>query len=349
MHDWIERSVPERPAYVERLDIASLASGQLHRLAVGLVDDAASRSVRVPVLVVKGSAPGPVVGMTAAVHGNELNGIPSIVSLIRRLDPEQVRGTVVGVTVANMPAFTRMQRRYPDHEDLNQVFPGRANGTESQVYAHRLLHRIVRHFDVLLDLHTASFGRVNSYYVRADMSNETTATFARLVGPEIIVHDPSKETTLRGAAENLSIPAVTVEIGDPHIFDADLTRASRIGLREILEALDVVDPDDERTSGRPVECVSSRWLYTDTGGILTVLPPLAGRIAAGDVIARLVDPWGQLLRTYIAPEEGVCIGKSSNPVARTGSRILHLGRPGAVPVVTTSPGVSELMSRNRRG
>jgi predicted deacylase len=286
--------------------------------------------VRVSVLVARGRHPGQVVGLTAALHGNELNGIPAIHSLFRRIDPQELHGTVVAVTITNMPAFTRFQRVYTDGVDLNRVFPGHMAGSESQLYAHRLLDRIVKHFDVLLDLHTASFGRLNSFYVRADLSNPMTAQMARLMGAEILLHNPSSDGTLRGAAEALGIPAITVEIGDPHVFDADLVRASRIGLRDVLEHLRMVRPDDETAAQQAVECTRSRWLYTDTGGMLTVFPSLTAHVGAGQVIARLVDPWGQVLRTYTAPEAGIVIGKSNNPVARAGSRILHLGVPGTV-------------------
>jgi len=328
--DWAHVHAVELPHYVDELDLDSLERGRVHRLAVALVDDGASRSVRVPVLIARGLHPGQTVGLTAALHGNELNGISAIHSLFRRIDPNELQGTVVAVTVANMPAFTRFQRVYTDGVDLNRIFPGHASGSESQIYAHRFMDRIVRHLDVLLDLHTASFGRLNSFYIRADLTNPLTATMARLMGAEIILHNPSTDGTLRGAAEALGIAAITVEIGDPHVFDADMVRASRIGLRDVLEHLRMVRPDEEQASRQAVECVRSRWLYTDTGGMLTVYPELASFVGQGQVIARLVDPWEQVLRTYTAPEAGIVIGKSNNPVARTGSRILHLGIPGQV-------------------
>ncbi|MEZ4318914.1 MAG: succinylglutamate desuccinylase/aspartoacylase family protein [Myxococcota bacterium] len=340
--DWIETHPALRPTYCDDLDVPALAVGKLHRLGIAIIEDGASRAVRLPVLVARGTDDGPIVGLTAAVHGNELNGISAIHALFRRIDPARLRGTVVGVPIANIPAFVRHQRRYPDLEDLNTVFPGKPNGNESSIYAHRLLTRVVNRFDVLLDLHTASFGRVNSFYVRADLSNATTAHLARLVGAEIIVHNPSRESTLRGAAENLGIPAVTVEIGDPHTFDADLIRQSRIGLRDILEELGMVEPDPEHAVGTAVECVKSSWLYTDTGGMLTVLPACATQVSAGQEIARLVDPWGQLLRTYRAPHDGVVIGKSENPVARSGSRILHLGVVGEVAIDRDVPSLDRI-------
>lgn len=342
--DWIDNHSVDLPIYTGALDLDALPPGQLSRVGVALIEDSISRSVRVPVLVAKGPHPGPVVGLTAAVHGNELNGIPAIHALFRRIKPEELHGTVVGVPVANVPAFTRHQRRYPDLEDLNRVFPGRPHGNESQIYAHRLLHRVINRFDVLLDLHTASFGRVNSFYVRADLANATTARLARMVGAEILVHNPSKDMTLRGSAENLGIPAVTIEIGDPQIFDADLIRLSRIGLRDILEELGMLPPDDEEAVGQAVECTKSYWLHTDTGGMLTVAPHCGAHVRKGQAIAKLVDPWGRLLRTYRAPENGVVVGKSANPVARAGSRILHLGIVGDVETERSEPDWDQLLA-----
>lgn len=327
---WIERHPVELPVYTDALNLDVLEPGRLHRLAIALVDGGASQAIRVPVLVVRGASPGPTVGLTAAIHGNELNGIVAIQRLFQRIDPEELQGTLVGVTIANMPAYVRHQRVYADLADLNRTFPGRPDGNESQLYAWRLFERIVARFHLLLDLHTASFGRVNTFYIRADLGNPTTARLARLIGAQILLHNPSKDGTLRGEAESRGIPAVTVEIGDPQSFDRELIRASRIGLRDVLESLNMVAPDEEQAPHDAITCVRSKWLYTDTGGILTVIPQLAEQVRKGQRIARLVDPWGQLLRTYNAPFDGIVIGKADNPVARAGSRILHLGVIGEV-------------------
>ena len=324
------------------LDLDAFTPGEISKAWLRLASDGLGQPIRIPLIVARGSREGPVAGITAALHGNEVNGVPVIHRLFRKLDPNRLKGTILAVPVANVPAYLLHQRRTDDGVDLNHVFPGRPVGREAIVYANRLFDRVIRKMDVLLDLHTASFGRVNSFYVRADLANATTAHLARLVGADIIVHNPSKDMTLRGSAENLGIPSITVEIGDPQIFDKDLVRLSRIGLRDILETLGMVEPDEEEALGQATECVRSYWLYTDTGGMLTVLPDCAARIAKGQAIARLIDPWGQVIRTYRAPEDGVVVGKSANPVARAGSRILHLGVPGPVSRDRAVPDLDQL-------
>lgn len=327
MEPIVETHPVEWPRLVEALEVAELSTGR-HRLGVHLVDDAASRPVYVPTLVLRGANEGPVVGLTAAVHGNELNGVPTIHDLFDTIDPEQLKGTLVGVTIANVPGYLRHQRGYTDGEDLNRIMPGAASGSESKVYAHRLLERVLGRFDVLIDLHTASFGRVNSLYVRADLEDERAAKLARAIGPQIIVHNAGGDGTVRAAMAARGIPSITVEIGDPQVIEEQFVRASRIGIRDALEQLGVISEDEERAPSGAIECKSSGWLYTDAGGLLEVPAPLASRVRKGDTIAILTDPFGQRLRTYRAPVDGVVIGKSTNPVCRSGSRILHLGIEG---------------------
>src|SRR5204862_6631079 len=101
-------------------------------------------------------------------------------------------------------------------------------------------------------------------------------------------------------------------------------KASRIGVRDVLEHLDMLPPDEEVSQQQPVECDRSYWLYTDSGGLLEVLPDPTDRVEAAEPIAFLSNPWGQRIRTYRAPESGIIVGKSTNPAANTGSRNLHL-------------------------
>ncbi|MGB1120770.1 MAG: peptidase M14, partial [Saprospiraceae bacterium] len=117
-------------------------------------------------MVARGRSDFPILGITAAVHGNELNGISVIQRLFSEINVEELNGVIVAVPVMNMPSFLRKKRRFNDGVDLNHIMPGKANGSISEVYAFRLMDRIVQHFDYLLDLHTASQGRINSYYIR---------------------------------------------------------------------------------------------------------------------------------------------------------------------------------------
>jgi uncharacterized protein len=323
--------------HVHHLDLSQTERGSIGRYWLHIVNNRIGEPIRIPVVVVRGRNDGPVLGLTAAIHGNELNGISVIQELVAQLDVETLHGTVVGALVLNVPGLMREQREFDDGRDLNRLAPGRADGHCSEVYVHRIVERIIKTFDVHLDLHTASFGRINSHYVRADMEDEQTARLARLQNPQIIVHNPPNDTTLRGAADALGIPSVTVELRDPHVIQASVVGDGLLGIRNAMVDLGMV----EGTIASPVEetvvCARSRWLYTDEGGILSVLPPVAARVTEGDLIAEVRTIFGEVTKRYHAPADGIVVGRSVNPLNQTGSRILHLGlEPKVVPCVSPS-------------
>lgn len=316
----------DRVKVVEELDVESLPTGRISRLVVNLSHDGLGRTLGVPVLVARGAKPGLTMGVTAALHGNEVNGIPVIHELFNKLDPKELRGTLVAVVVTNTPGFLLNQRAFIDGQDLNHIFPGRADGTESQVYTWRLIDRIVSRVDRLVDLHTASFGRINSLYVRADLSDEYTARMAYLLRPQIVLHNPPSDFTMRGHVMELGKPAITVEIGDPQRFQPEFIRSTVRGIRRILADAGMVAKRPFKPGAAPVICESSRWIYTEHGGLLSVTPKLTEEIAEGELVAHVTDVFGEHIADYRAPHAGVVIGKSTNPVAQTGARILHLGR-----------------------
>lgn len=312
---------------MKKLDLDVLSAGRVHRVHVELVADGLGEDLLIPILVAKGRREGPCFGITAAVHGNELNGIRVIHDLFEHIDVQALRGTVVGVLVVNLPGLHQHQREFVDGRDLNHRFPGVEDGNIAQVYVHRVIDRIVTQFDRLVDLHTASFGRVNSLYVRADMTHRVAAQMAYLQRPQIIVHNPASDHTLRGAAMELNIPAITIEIGDPQLFQARLVRSTRRGLRAVLTHARMLPKKAVVAGPVPVLCSHSKWMYTDRGGLLDVLPETAAPVVTGERIAILRNAFGDLRREYYAQEDGIVVGKSVNPVGQTGARILHLGTP----------------------
>lgn len=312
-------------SHVKKIDFQDLEINKLHRVWFDIIHDALGAPVSIPIIIVKGAHPGPTLGITAAVHGDELNGIPVIQRFIKELDPATLHGTVVGVPVMNLPSFIRMQRRYTDGVDLNHIMPGRYDGRESEVYAYRFVEEILKQFDYLIDLHTASDGRINSYYVRVDLGDKVAGELALLQGPQILVNNPPSDGTLRGAASAMSIPAITMEVGNPSTFQKGLIRSGITGLHNASIYLNMIDGDIESIENETVVCQKSYWIYTAHGGLLRVLPEIKTFIKKGELIATIHDIFGDKISDYFAPQDGIVIGKSVNPVNQTGGRILHLG------------------------
>lgn len=312
---------------IKKLKLDKFKAGKITYKWLHIVSNGLAQPIYIPVMVAKGKKEGPVLGITAAVHGNELNGISIIQRLFSQIDVDNLSGTVVGIPVVNVPALINNERFFPDNQDLNRIMPGKPNGNLSQVYANRVLERIVSEFDYLLDLHTASFGRINSYYIRADLSSKTALKLAKLQEPQIILNAPPRDGTLRGAAADLGIDAITIEVGDPNKFQKGMIKSGLHGIYNTLDFLDMYrDTDLVTVTDQHIVCNSSNWLYTDIGGVLRVFPDLTDVIEKGEKIAEVRNVFGELLKEYYAPNKGVIIGKSTHPIAQTGSRIIHLGR-----------------------
>ena len=315
-------------AAIERLDLTTIPPGTVRRLAVELIHDGAGHPLHIPVIVARGVEHGPVFGVTAAVHGNEVNGVRVIQELFRDVDPKALVGTLVGVPIVNMPAYLANARTFYGF-DLNRVMPGRPGGDSAQVYAHRFVERVLAPFDYLVDLHTASYGRSNSLYVRANLDQRETAKLAVLQHPEIVVHNEARDGTLREAAADRDIVAITVEIGNPLRFQPRLIRDSLAGIKNVLTTLGMIGGEVELPGHRPIFCAKSSWIYAEHGGLLEVFPDVTDAVAAGERIAAVANVFGDPIAEYRSPADGVVVGRSTNPICQTGARIAHLGIPAS--------------------
>ena len=169
---------------------------------------------------------------------------------------------------------------------------------------------------------------------------------AYLQRSQIIVHNPPSDHTLRGAAMERGIPSITLEIGNPHRFQERFIKRSLTGMKAVLASAGMLPKRPLAPGEQPVICEGSSWMYADHGGILEVYPELTSEVVAGERVARLVNIFGDAVREYVAPTDGVVIGKSVNPVGQTGARILHLGVRSPDPSVYLPPeSVAELALR----
>ncbi|MAW87787.1 MAG: peptidase M14 [Phyllobacteriaceae bacterium] len=323
----------QKAPVLSELKLEQVPAGKVSHYWLQMGEDAFGQAILVPVIVAKGNEGGPALGLTAAIHGNELNGIAVIHEALARLDLATLKGSVIAIPGLNPPAIFRNQREFPDGQDLNRIFPGKANGNESQQFTYAIATRILPLFDILLDLHTASFGRENTLYCRADTSDQLLFALARLQQPDIILHSEGQPSagatasgrTLRAEAIRQGIPCITIEYGNPQVWQADMIDRGAAGILRTLSFLGMQPPRNEQPAPEPVICRKSYWIYTDRGGLLHVPVEKGQKVSKGELIGVLKNPFGEIICTYHAPEDGIIIGKSTNPAGGNGARIVHLG------------------------
>ena len=318
----------------DELDLEQIAPNTKQKIWLKMIDNGMSHPVTIPVIIVRGEQPEPVLGLIAAIHGNELNGIKVIQEIVDEIDEKQFQGTLIAIPGINAISIPQHQRRYIDDEDLNRLFPGKEKGNRSQQYAWQINQKILSQLDYLVDLHTASFGRENSLYVRAALQNDAMNKMAMLQDADIILNSngtPSTSTsssstrTMRAEAMLKGIPCITVEYGNPQVYQPEMIRRGKTGIKNIMAWLEMTDQAIVAPDEAPVHCKKSYWIYVEEGGYLEVLVDLKQKLKKGDPIAIMRNPFGDVLNTYYCPEDGIVIGKSSNPINMNGGRIIHLG------------------------
>jgi len=276
------------------------------------------------VLVVNGHRDGPVLCLTAAIHGDELNGIEMVRRVLHDLDPDELNGAVIGIPIVNLQGFRRGSRYLPDRRDLNRHFPGNPQGSSAARIAHSLFEGIIRHCDALVDLHTGSFYRTNLPQLRADLRYSQIKELTHGFGGIVVLHSIAAPGTLRRAATDAGIPAVTLEAGEPLRLQSAKVNQGVNGIFKLLDTLEMVHR--VQLLGRPAPVFyESTWIRADHGGILFTVVRLGQKVAAGDVLGTVTDPITNEQNLLYSPETGRVLGMALNQVVMPGFAAFRIG------------------------
>ncbi len=282
-------------------------------------------SAPTPVLVVHGARPGPKLCVTAGVHGDELNGIEVVRRIIYDLNPAQLTGSVIGVPIVNLQGFRRASRYLPDRRDLNRYFPGSARGSSASRIAHAFFQSVIIHCDLLVDLHTGSFHRTNLPQLRADLHNPSVKELAQNMGSIVVLHSRGAGGSLRRAATDRGIPAVTLEAGEPHKVDLDAVDHGVLSVQALLHKRGMYERRSMWTRQIEPMYYKSRWVRAPNGGILTSRITLGERVKIGDVLGTVTDPITNYSVEINTPIDGRVIGMALNQVMQPGFAAYHIG------------------------
>ncbi len=277
-----------------------------------------------PVLVVNGANPGKTLCLTAAVHGDELNGIEMIRRVIFEIDPAKLNGTIIGVPVANIMGFRRNSRYLPDRRDWNRYFPGNTHGSSASRLAHSFFSKIIMQCDALVDLHTGSFHRTNLPQLRADLGDENVARLAQSFGVIAVLNSRGNPNSLRAAAVRAGIPAVTLEAGEPMAMQSEVVEEGVTAINTLLAKTGMYGKQKRWNRIAPVY-YRSTWVRANQSGILFSKATLGQRVKEGDLLGTVTDPITNARTTIKSPYQGRVIGMALDQVVLPGFAAYHIG------------------------
>lgn len=280
-----------------------------------------------PVHVVRGRHPGPALLISAALHGDEINGVEIIRRLVRHPALERLRGTLLCVPVVNVFGFVARSRYLPDRRDLNRSFPGSPRGSLAARLAHAFMKEIVSKCTHVIDLHTAAIHRVNLPQIRAKLDDPVTLAMARAFGVPVLVPSQLRDGSLRQAVVERDVPVLLYEAGEALRFEEVAIRAGVRGVLNVMRHLKMLRGGSTRVRHlEPLIVQQSSWLRAPQSGVFRMYKAVGAQIQPEDVLGAIADPFGERETSVQAPFAGIIIGRNNLPIVNEGDALFHLAR-----------------------
>lgn len=279
--------------------------------------------VEIPVHVRRAIKPGPTVFVTAALHGDEINGTGAVRQLIQE-DIDLLAGTLVLVPVLNIPGFERHSRYMPDRRDLNRAFPGSATGSLTGRMARRIFDEIPARCDYGIDIHTAATRRTNYPNIRGDLKDPEVRRIAEAFGCEIIMNGAGPKGAFRREACRVGCTTIIMEGGEVSKVEPSVVEASLRGIHNVLRELKMLAGDCEAPDYQLV-VEKSKWMRAEHGGFLHFHVSPGDIVSKGQPLATNATLLGREQNAIHAPFDGVVIGMTTLPAISPGDPICNLG------------------------
>lgn len=298
--------------------------GQTVAVNLPVADLYTGTELHMPLQVICGRRPGPVLFVSAAVHGDELNGVEVIRRLLRRRQLRSVSGTLIAVPIVNVHGFLDQSRYLPDRRDLNRCFPGSRRGSIAARLANTFMQEVVCKADVGIDLHTGALNRSNLPQIRGNLDDDKTLELSRQFGVPVIINSNIRDGSLRACAAELGIPILIYEAGEALRFDEVCIRAGLRGVINVMRHIGMLPESKPKRSTEPVLARSTSWVRAPASGIVSGKAKLGSSVSKGQRLALVSDPLGDTADDVIAPFDGIIIGRSNMPLAHEGDALFNV-------------------------
>jgi predicted deacylase len=301
----------------------TVSAGQRRRVEIPISRMFTEAMLTLSVEVLHGVRPGPRVWISAAIHGDEINGVEIIRRLLEHVTPDRLAGSLLAVPIVNVFGFISQSRYLPDRRDLNRSFPGSPRGSMASRLAYLFMEEVVRHCTHGIDLHTGANHRTNLPHIRADLQAAKTRAFAEAFAAPIMLDTRRRDGSLREAAYQRGIPVLVYEAGEPLRFDET---AITVGTAGVLRALSVLGMTAGRVERPPTtrEFRGSSWVRARRSGIVRLEIALGAEVTARQRLGVIGDAFGDEEFIVRANEAGMVIGHVNNPLVHQGDAVVHI-------------------------
>lgn len=281
--------------------------------------------VSLSVDVLHGKRPGPVLFVSAAIHGDEVIGVEIMRRLLISPQLRSVAGTLLAVPIVNTYGFLSHSRYLPDRRDLNRVFPGKPEGSIAVQLAHIFMNEVVRRSDIGIDLHSASIRRTNLPQIRLTPGNARLAELGEVFGAPVMLDSKLREGSLRLSAEAEGIDVLLYEGGEGLRFDEFAARTGVRGILRVMQHLGMIrGKPAQGPKSDPIHSRRSIWYRAPRGGLFRAHVAPGALVHRGDVLGTVANAFGDMESDLHCDMTGIVIGRSNMPVVYEGDALFHV-------------------------
>lgn len=278
-----------------------------------------------PVKIIRGLKPGPVMFVSAAMHGDEINGVEICRRLLKNKLLKKISGTLIVVPIVNIFGFNNKTRYLPDRRDLNRSFPGSEKGSLAARLAHIFLTEIVAKCSHGIDLHTGVIHRSNLPHIRACIDNPAVLELAHAFSTPVILNSNIQDGSLRDITRDRAL-VLLYEGGEALRFDPTVIKAGLHGIIAVMQKIGMLNSIKQKTKKTKQSFIakSSYWIRAAESGILSSTKKLGAQIKANEIIAEISDPFARHVTQIKAEAAGIIIGQTQIPLVNEGDAIFHV-------------------------
>lgn len=303
----------------------SVAAGERKQITIDVARLYDFTEMAIPVEIIRGKEDGPRLFVSAAIHGDEINGVEVVKRLLKHKSLKRIKGTLIAVPIVNVFGYNTKSRYLPDRRDLNRHFPGSSNGSLAAQLAHSFMSEIVTQCTHGIDLHTGAIHRTNLPQIRANLDDPETNHLAHAFNVPVMVNSSLRDGSLREAARELNIPMLLFEGGEALRHDEQVIKSALNGILTLMNEIGMIThkgklaDDDKLFVAR-----SSTWVRAPQSGSLRTLKKIGHRVTKDQVLGVISDPFGGNDVSVRASCTGIIIGAVTMPLLNKGDAVFHI-------------------------
>lgn len=299
-----------------------IEKGESKQIKLAIAKLTSGIEIDVPVIVTRGKKDGPVLLLMAGLHGDEINSVDVVRTIIEQKLNQVDSGTVICVPILNVFGFINFSREVPDGKDVNRSFPGHSKGSLASQIAYHFNKQVLPHCNFIIDFHTGGKSRYNIPQVRTVLDNKKCKELADVFNAPFTLHSNLIPKTLRETAVNQDKTIVVFEGGEALRFDQHALDVAISGTKKVLHHLQM------KVFKQPLKKSITKhkrtWMRAPDSGFFHPTVKTGELVTFDQIVGTISGPFADYQENCVASKSGYVVTLNNNPMVSRGDAIMQI-------------------------